>query len=84
MLLMVSVDHFAHELRTQLRKATEQGATHILINSTELCHSVRGGIRSVDACCEAMLDEFKHGDVMVREKGSGARMMVRYQLPRTT
>jgi DNA-binding MurR/RpiR family transcriptional regulator len=30
---MVSVDHFAHELRTQLRNAAAQGATTIVITS---------------------------------------------------
>jgi hypothetical protein len=51
---MVSVDHFGHELRVQLRTATEQGAQHILINSTELCSSVRAGGASAEACVEAM------------------------------
>jgi hypothetical protein len=79
---MVSVDHFGHELRVQLRTATEQGARHILINSTELCKSVRGGGTSADACVEAMEHEFKHGDVVVQRKSSGAGFIVRYQLPR--
>jgi hypothetical protein len=79
---MVSVDHFTHELRAQLKRAAEQGATYILINSAELCRSVRSGTHSNDACCEAMQDEFKHGDVIVLGKESGAGMVVRYQLPR--
>jgi hypothetical protein len=80
---MVSADHFAHELRTQLRSATEQGATRIVITSTELSRSVRLGGSSMDACCQAMLDELKDGDVVLRDKGSGAGMIVRYLLPRS-
>jgi hypothetical protein len=34
---MVSVDHFAHELRTQLRNAAAQGATTIVITSGDFC-----------------------------------------------
>jgi hypothetical protein len=79
---VVSVDHFAHELRAQLKRADEQGATYVVINSAELCRSVRSGARSTDACCEAMHDEFKHGDVIVLGQGSGAGMVIRYQLPR--
>jgi hypothetical protein len=79
---MVSVDHFGHELRVQLRIATEQGARHISISSTELCGSVRAGGASAEACVEAMEREFKHGDVVVQRKSSGAGFIVRYQLPR--
>jgi hypothetical protein len=79
---MVSVDHFGHELRVQLRTATEQGARGILTNSPELCSSVRGGGTSAEACVEAMEDEFKHGDVVIQRKSSGAGFIVRYQLPR--
>jgi hypothetical protein len=56
---MVSVDHFGHELRVQLTTATELGAEHISINSTELCSSVRAGGASAEACVEAMEHEFK-------------------------
>jgi hypothetical protein len=79
---MVSADHFGHELRAQLSTATEQGAGHILINSTELCGSVRAGGNSAEACIEAMEHEFKHGDVVVQRKGSGSGFIVRYLLPR--
>jgi hypothetical protein len=79
---MVSVDHFAHELRLQLRSAASQGATAVVINSSELCKSVRTGSSSMDACCEAMQQEVKRGDVVIWHKDSGAGMSVRYQLPR--
>jgi hypothetical protein len=38
---LVSFDHFAHELTSQLRRAHEQGATAIVITSAELCSSIR-------------------------------------------
>jgi hypothetical protein len=79
---MVSIDHFAHELRTQLKRAAEQGATNILIRASELCRSVRMGSSSMDACCDAMQNEIKPGDVVVLHRNSGAGMTVRYLLPR--
>jgi hypothetical protein len=79
---MVSIDHFAHELRTQLRSAAAQGATNILISSSELCRSIRTESGSMDACCEAMQEEIKHGDIIVQGKGSGEGIIVRYKLPR--
>jgi len=79
---MVSVDHFAHELRTQLRSAAAQGATTIVITSGEFCKNIRMGSGSTQACCEAMQAEVKPGDdVLV--SASGAGMTVRYRLPRT-
>ena len=80
---MVSVDHFAHELRSQLRSAAAQGATNILITSRELCKSVRMGSAFLDACCEAMQQELRSDDIVVRDKDSGAGMGIRYQLPRS-
>jgi hypothetical protein len=78
---MVSVDHFAHRLRTQLRNAAEQGATTIVITSGDFCKKIRMGTGSTQACCDAMLAEVKPGDdVLV--SGSGAGMTVRYRLPR--
>jgi hypothetical protein len=79
---MVSIDHFAHELRTQLKRAAEQGATNILIRTSELCRSVRMGTSSMDAGCDAMQNEIKPGDVVVLDRNSGAGMTVRYLLPR--
>lgn len=80
---MVSVDHLAQELRTQLRSAAEQGATSIVINSDKLCLSVRNANNSTHACCEAMKAEVKRGDVVLVAQDSGAGMTVRYLLPRT-
>jgi hypothetical protein len=79
---MVSADHFAHELRTQLRSAADQGGTTIVITSGELCKAIRNSGHPTEACCEAMQAEVKPGDdVLV--SASGAGMTIRYRLPRT-
>ena len=80
---MVSVDHFAYELRSQLRTAAAQGATSIVIGSGELCQSVRMGSASMDACCEAMQLEVRPDDTVLHGKEVGVGMSVRYQLPRS-
>ena len=65
---MVSVDHFAYELRSQLRTAAAQGATNILITSRELCRSVRIGTSFLDACCEVMQQELRSDDIVGETK----------------
>jgi hypothetical protein len=59
---LVSVDHFRYELITQLRSAAVQGGTTIVVNSTELCRSMRNANHSTQACCEAMQAEIKPGE----------------------
>jgi hypothetical protein len=78
---VVSTDHFRHELTTQFRRAVEQGATTIVVASTDLCRSIRNANNSIDACFEAMQAEMKPGDV-VFDQGSGNEMAIRYLLPR--
>ena len=77
---MVSVDHFKYELIAQLRSASAQGATTLVVNSTELCRSIRNANHSTQACYEAM-EAIKPGDVVIEQK-SGTGMTVRYLLPR--
>jgi hypothetical protein len=78
---LVSVDHFRHELLTQLKSAADQGGTTIVIRSGDFCKNIRMGSSSTEACCEAMQAEVKPGDdVLV--SASGAGMTVRYRLPR--
>jgi hypothetical protein len=80
---LVSTDHFRHELQAQLGRAAKQGHIDILINSGELCRSLRTftGNLGLIACCAAMQDEIRLGDVLLPSNGAG--MAVRYQLPRT-
>jgi len=58
---LISVDHFKYDLIAQLRSAAAQGATTIVINSTELCRSIRNAGYSTQACCEAMEAETRNG-----------------------
>jgi UDP-N-acetylmuramyl pentapeptide synthase len=80
---LVSIDHFAHELISQLRSADAQGATTVVITSGELCKAIRNASRSTQACCDAMQAEVMPGDVVLVEQDSGSGMTVRYRLPRT-
>jgi hypothetical protein len=79
---LVSIDHFAHELISQLRRAAEQGATSVVITTSELCKSIRDAGRWTQACCDAMAAEVKPGDVVLADYDSGSGMTVRYRLPR--
>ncbi len=79
---MVSVDHFAYELRLKLKDAAEQGAANIVITSGEFCKAIRNSGHSTQACCDAMQAEVRPGDdVLVSASGLG--MKIRYRLPRT-
>src|SRR5829696_2442738 len=78
---MVSADHFGYELRQQLSKAASKSASELLITSHDLCRSVRSGTVWLNACCEAMEQEIRDGDVVVQNR-SGHGMAVRYRLPR--
>jgi hypothetical protein len=78
---VVSTDHFRHELITQLRRAVEEGATMLLVTSSDLCRSIRNANNSMDACFEAMQAEIKPGDVVL-DQSSGKAMAIRYLLPR--
>jgi hypothetical protein len=78
---MVSTDHYRQELIAQFGRAAHDGRIDILINSGELCRSVRGGYGS-NSCCDAMQAEFKLGDTLLLDRTNGAGMTVRYLLPR--
>jgi hypothetical protein len=79
---MVSIDHFRHELLAQMSRAATQGRIDILVNSGELCRSIRNGDLRMSTCCDAMQEEIKAGDVLLVERTNGAGMTVRYLLPR--
>jgi hypothetical protein len=78
---LVSTDHFRLELSTQLRSATAQGGTTIVITSGGICKNIRTGNSWTQACCEAMRAEMKPGDDVLGS-ASDAGMTVRYRLPR--
>ncbi len=78
---MVSTDHFRQELIMQLRRAAEEGATTIVVASTDLCRQIRNAGNFMDACLEAMQAEIKPGDIVL-DQSSGNAMAIRYLLPR--
>jgi hypothetical protein len=82
---MVSTDHYRHGLLAQLGRAAKQGHINVLINSAELCRALRTftGTTGLNACCDAMQDEIRLGDVLLLERKNGAGMTVRYRLLRT-
>ena len=79
---MVSVDHFRQELLAQMSRAATQGRIDILVNSGELCRSIRRGDLQMSTWCDAMQEKIKAGDVFLVERTNGAGMTVRYLLPR--
>ena len=79
---MVSLDRFRQELRALIDRATEYEALDILINAGELCRTLHMGIVATQACCEAMREELKPGDLVLIEASAGVGMTVRYRLPR--
>jgi hypothetical protein len=82
---LVSTDHYRHELLAQLSRAAKQGHINILINSDELRRALRtfADTAGRDACCDAMRDEIRLGDVLLVKRTNSGEMTVRYRLPRT-
>ena len=74
---MVSTDHFRHELRAQLARATTVGRIDLLVNSGELCRSIANGSSTAASCFEAMEAEFMPGDTLLLDRTNGAGMTVR-------
>jgi hypothetical protein len=82
---MVSVDYFRHELQAQMNRATKGGLLDLTINSGELYRAAGGypgSVHGMPLCCDAMQAEMKPGDIVLIERANGARMTVRYRLPR--
>lgn len=65
-----------------MERASAHGMPDILINAGELCRTLRGSIVATDACCNAMREELRPGDLVLIEAGAGVGMTVRYHLPR--
>lgn len=65
----------------QLKRAAEEGATMVVVTSSDLCRSIRSASYFMDACFEAMQAEIKPGDVVL-DQSSGNAMAIRYLLPR--
>jgi hypothetical protein len=82
---MVSADHFRQGLLAQMARTAKGGQIDVLINCRELYRSLGGypgSTHGMSCCCEAMQAEMKLGDTLLVERVHGARMTVRYLLPR--
>ena len=81
---MVSIAHFRLELLTQMAEAATKGQLDILINSRDLCRTIRTGSSWSSSCCNAMEAEMRQGDTLIVARANQAGMTVRYLLPRDT
>jgi hypothetical protein len=79
---MVSITRFRLELLIQMAEAATKGQLDILINSQELCRSIRTGSSWSSSCCSAMEAEMKVGDTLIADRANQSGMSVRYFLPR--
>jgi hypothetical protein len=82
---MVSTDHFRKGLLAQMARAAKVGHIDIQINCGDLYRSLGGypgSTHGMSFCCDAMQAEMKPGDTLLVERIHGARMTVRYLLPR--
>jgi hypothetical protein len=73
---MVSMDHCAHELHTQLVKATKRGVGHIVITSPELHRALSARSELNNECWDAMESAMLPVDIVID------KVTVRYLLPR--
>ena len=85
--MIINKEGFQTALRETLKAAENLGLVAVDANSGNL-HRRIGGYPGQDhrmpVCCDAMHDEMKVGDEIVSqpEKGKGASLIIRYQLPR--
>jgi len=78
---------FWFQLFRLLSAASDIGEKSVVVQAGELHRRVGcypGPNHRMPVCCQVMRDEMQPGDVILEEppKGSGARLTVRYQLPR--
>ena len=85
----VTSDRFRAVLRARLSASERLGNDHLEISAGEL-HREVGGYPGIDhklpSCCRVMRAMMQSADEIVRSspKGYGARLTIRYQLPRGT
>ena len=67
---MASLDHIQQELLTQLKRAGDRRAVHILINAGELAKAVARlpSGKDLQYCNDVMREEVKAGDEVVRNQ----------------
>jgi hypothetical protein len=85
---MPSVNQFRFALRSLFDEAESRGSPYVEINAGQL-HRKLGGYpgpkHQMPSCCQAMYDEQKAGDQVIRRppQGKGASLSIRYRLPRS-
>ena len=87
---MPRAEDFREALAARLRRAGDQGQLHLDVNAGDL-HADVGGYPGPDHrmpnCCQVMLSEMAGGDEILKRppntKGHGARLTIRYRLPRS-
>jgi hypothetical protein len=83
---MASYDHFAQELRGQMKHAAACGAFDMLVCAGDLFRSLPPGNRpelGMGFCCDAMSNELTIGDTVIIPRNNGSGMTVRFLLPRS-
>ncbi len=85
--MSTNIEGFQTALSETLKTAENLGLVAVDVNSGNL-HRRIGGYpgdnHRMPVCCDAMRHEMKAGDEIVSqpEKGKGASLVIRYQLPR--
>jgi len=84
---MTQADEFRDEIKARFRRGIESGAAFVEINSGDV-HRAVGGYPGPDhrmpICCDVMYAEMTARDELhsAPPKGRGAKVTIRYQLPR--
>jgi hypothetical protein len=86
---MPTSKQFEEQLQETFRIAQSRGNSHVVVNAGAL-HRVVGAYpdsrsQRMPVCCGVMLHAMKAGDVIVDQppKGRGAKLTIRYFLPRS-
>ena len=77
-------DHFREELHLQMRRASEWGATAVVINARGL-HAAFGDFVASNhqvQCSDIMEQEMRAGDVVLLDNSDAEGLTIQYQLPR--
>lgn len=84
---MPNTAEFRRVLRTAFAGAQLLSLDHLIVNARdlhELVGNYPGPNSRMSACCDVMHQEYREGDTILEgtPKGKGARLTIRYQLPR--
>jgi hypothetical protein len=82
---VASLDHFRHELRSQLGKATIRGTADVVISTGDLCVAVVRHPSPQDRiyCNDVMRSEMKQPGDAILVESEDVGLTVHYRLPRS-